>query len=617
MAANGVSTKVGDKGKEISVPVTPAPKKKDNKDKVNTPDLSVLQGWYQMAEATARPKHWDFFVIDQFLKGNHDIKGSPDDNSINITQNSDSINFPINKLWANFRAVRAFVTRNKPVVKIEMDDFSEESKTYARRANKILERDNKLNNFRKLNKEWAYYGVKYGIGYRQVGYDKEKHVAIRWTVDPFDLLPVSRTGKFEDSPAIIKTVVRTIAYWRNKYPDANIQPDNFVAADEYKQLSMQIEQLDTSGTPQRVEEQTAIGKEVWYKLFTPNSMGGLINKCLYFDSGFIDAEETPFKEYPFVAYEADIQPNEMYPEGHVKHTIAPQRMINLLNTQMLEYNHVVNRGRYQVPKGSGFQVIQAKEGQIIQYNQGKRIEALPPAPINPMLRDQLAWADEALQIIGSQNDASRGRTPFSGASGALVDSLQNADSNNISDLRDNFEDALAKEAQLILSMYSLFENDGFMMEDKQKDGTVDQFAVVGQGYDGVTKADNPNQKYYLDDNGSYLDYISVASEHQVKASVTSELGETTGARQELLFKLVEAGMPLKFLFKYLELPDGDDIMERIAEENVAEIAQQQMMAEQQAQMQAQGQASPPPGVNGNPVPMPDQETSLIAQLQGQ
>jgi hypothetical protein len=233
-----------------------------------------------------------------------------------------------------------------------------------------------------------------------------------------------------------------------------------------------------------------------------------------------------------------------------------------------------------------------------------------------MLRDQLAWADEALQVIGSQNDASRGRTPFSGASGALVDSLQNADSNNISDLRDNFEDALAKEAQLILSMYSLFENDGFMMEDKQKDGTVDQYAVVGQGYQGVTKADNPDQKYYLDDNGGYLDYISVASDHNVKASVTSELGETTGARQELLFKLVEVGMPIKFLFKYLELPDGDDIMERIAEENVAEIAQQQMMAEQQAQMQQGGQQAPPPGVNGNPVPMPDQQTSLIAQLQG-
>jgi len=580
--------------------VTKPIKNTDKKSKSSSPELDVLKGWLSFAETIVKPRHWDFFVIDQFLRGNQDIRGSVQDNSITVTPQSDSLNFPINKLWSNFRAVRSFVTRNKPVVKIQVDDFSEEAKAYSRRANALLERDDKLNNSRKLDKEWVYYGVKYGVGYRQVGYDPVKKVSIRWTIDPMDLLIVSKTGKFEDAPALIKPIVRTIAYWKNKYPKSKFTPDNLAAYDEYKRLGIELNQVNTGGTLQREDEQTAVGFECWYRLFEPNSMGGLVNKCLFNLTEVVDTQETPYKEYPFVAYEADITPNEPYPEGHLKHTIPAQRMLNLLNTQLLEYNHIVNRGRFQTVKGAGFENIFAKEGQIVRVNQGKPLTALTPPPVNPMLQWQINYADDAIKVIGSQNDASRGTNPTGVTSGVALQSLQSADSNNISDLRDNFEDARAKEAQLILSMYNLFEKDGFTMSVPIKNDQIDRFAVVGESYVPV---ENNGKKQFLEDNGSYLDYLSVSGDNNVSVSVTSELGETKEARLDLLIKLVQLGMPLKFLFEFLELPNGDEIVERIADENIAEIMQQQMQATMGGQMNPQ-QGQPQQGVNPNDIPVP-------------
>jgi hypothetical protein len=558
--------KVKDKPKE-EYPKT-SPKENKSENPAEAPDLSVLEGWYQFTKDTWRTKRWDFFVIDQFVKGNHNISANPEENTIYVDTPTDYVSYPINKLFANFRSARGFVTRHKPKVEVTPTQLDDTSKTYARRANAVLERDNRLNNFRKINKEWAYYGIKYGVGYRQVGYDKINKVAIRWSIDPFDLGIGAKTGKFEDAPFIIKDIIRTIGYWKNKYPKANVTPDNKTAGDEYKELANQIDN-PTSNLSLRQDEQTAIGHEVWYRTYKPNKLGGFINKCLFVIGDILDFVETPYKEYPFVAYESDVSPNSIYPEGHLKHQISPQRLYNLLNMHLLEYNYLVNHGRFQFPKGSGFEVIKAKEGQLIRYNPGHRIESLPPAPINPALQWQIGKADEDMQLIGAYNDASYGKLPTPNASGDLVDALQTGDSNNLLELRENFEDALSQEASLILNMYSLFENKGFVVDSKIDAEQTDKFMVLGDKALGEIKLG----KQYIDDNGGYIDYIRIAEDNNVKVSVTSELGETKAARLNILLKLAEAGIiPGKTILDHLEFPNTDDILRRIAEESVAEVA---------------------------------------------
>jgi len=601
--------KIKDKPKEVSYA---APKKKDMGDagyeQSGALPLSTLTGWYTFSDEAARKKHWEWFVIDQFLRGNHNVRGNPNDNTVVVTQRSDTINYPINKIFSTFRAVRAFVTRHKPTIEVEPTESTEGARTYARRAQKLLDRDNQLNNFRRINKEWVYYGVKYGIGWRQIGYDPKKKVAIRWTVDPFDLLIGSKTGKAEDAPYLIKTFVRTVGYMKHRFPKAEslIIPDNEIAADEYKRLSLQILYPATYSSALTGDEETMIGKECWYRIFKQNKNGGFINKCTFTDTGILDFEETPYTEYPFIAYESETTPNELFPEGHMKHVISPQRMLNLLETQLLEYNHIVNRGRFIKDKNAGFKVIYAKEGQIIEKNPGKQVTSLSPPPINPALIQQIGHANDYIEDIGGQHDASMGTTPARVTSGAAIEALQLGDSNNISDLRDNFEDALAKEAAWILKMYSLFEKDGVVMDEEVEDQnnpsqmSPQKFAIIGQealGRMGKTLPVNPEteqEAYYMEDNGGYCDVCNILPDNNVKVSVTSELGETKEARMNLLFKLVEAGLPLKFLLENIEFPNTEDVFTRIADEALADMQMEQLKAQQTQQAQVP-QGMPPQG----------------------
>lgn len=581
------------------------PKKKEERAQTNSePTLQQLMAWDEFSMEAAQKKHQEWFVIDQFIRGNHDIRGNKYDNSIEIHRSS-RISFPTNLVYATFRAVRGYVTRHKPKTEIDIQETTDEAKAYARRANRVLERDNQLNNARRINKEWVYYGVKYGVGYRQVGYDAKKKCCMRWSIDPFDLTFGTKNGKMEDAPYVIKHVVRSMEYIKNKFKDwaKDISPDNELAASEWKTMILQM-QFDTDTTSSEDEgKQTVILKECWYRVFDKNKNGGFVNKVYFTDKGRSPVEETPFSEYPFIPYEAEILPNEPFPDGHIKHIISPQKMFNMLNTQELEYNHITNRGRFQTEKNSGFRVVNTKEGQIILVNQGKRLQVLNPPSINANLPNQRALALQMIRDIGGQSDATRGIAPYSGASGSAIEQLQNAGSNDINDLRDNFEDALSQEAAWILKMYSLFESDGIVMTDNSQQ-EPDKFGAIGAGAYQQQGKEIPER--YLDEGGSYCDVCAILPDNQVKVSVISELGETKEAQQEILFKLLEAGLPLKTVLEHLEFPNTNDLMERIASEQAASIIENQMM----------GPQTPPQ------VPMPGQpqaqgvdESDMLNQLQ--
>ncbi len=607
--------KINDKPKEKIIEVAaPAVNKKESQE-VGGPELTILNSWYESAYQGSRRERWQWFVIDQFLRGNHAVRGNAQDNSIEIVKKGNSINFPINKVFSVFRAVRGYVTRHKPVIEVEPENSSQPAKDYSRRANAVLARDNKLNNSRKINKEWVYYGVKYGVGYRQIGWDADNHVAIRWSVDPFDLLKGDKYGEIEDAPFLIKTVRRTVGYARHKFPKtaSEIMPDNELADDEFKKLSLSIT-YNNQGTPDTndVESQTLILRECWYKVFEKNSKGGTVNKCIFTKNLKIHFEETPFTEYPFIPYKADITPNEANAEGAIKHVIAPQRMLNLLNTQLLEYNHIVNRGRFIKDKNAGFRVINAVEGQIIEKKPGSRVDVVNPPALNPALIRQIEMTNTYIEDLGGQHDASQGQLPSSSISGDAIDALQTGDSNNISDFRDNFEDALALEAAWILKMYSLYEAEGITTTSKIKDGEEEFVAVGSEAYKAMGLDTKPKKYKSVDngeDNGDYLDVLNILPDNQVKVSVYSQLGETKDQRLKRMTELVGLGVPLKFLLEYLEFPNTSDIFERIAEETVGDMAMQAMSAGATTPDQIQ-----PGGMPAGAVPQGDAPTQPNPQL---
>jgi hypothetical protein len=391
-----------------------------------------------------------------------------------------------------------------------------------------------------------------------------------------------------------------------------------MADDEFKKLSLQIT-YNNEGTPTTddVESQTVILRECWYKVFDANGKGGTVNKCIFTKSLKIHFEETPFNEYPFVPYKADITPNEANAEGAIKHVIAPQRMLNLLNTQLLEYNHIVNRGRFVKDKNAGFRVINAQEGQIIEKKPGSRVDVVNPPALNPALIRQLEMTSEFIEDLGGQHDASAGQMPSASTSGDAIEALQSGDSNNISDFRDNFEDALALEAAWILKLYSLYEAEGVTATSKIKDGEEKFVAVGSEAYKAMnleTKAKKFVSKDNGEDNGDYLDVLNILPDNQVKVSVYSQLGETKDQRLRRMTELVGLGVPLKFLLEYLEFPNTSDIFERIAEETVGQMALDAMGAGATTPDQIDpAAAGAMPAGGAAPAPAPNPQLAMLLQ----
>lgn len=574
---------VTDVPKQKEMPVSaPQRQQKDVTKYGKAPTIDILLGWNRFATEINRKKYWDYFVIDQFIKGNHEITASASDNTLTVARPVESVNFPINKVYVSYRAVCAFITRHRPIVNVEPDGFSDEAAEYARRANAILRRDNRLNQYDVINEEWVNLAVARGVAYRQLGFDPERRVCIRWNVDPWTLKKGSKTGELEDAPFIIKDVIRTIGYLKNKYPDykGDIAPDNELAADEYQKLSLQINDVDASHLDQmRMEEQTKIVHEGWYRTFEANSAGGYINKCVFIEEGILDFEETPFSEYPFVAYKTISEPFVSNPDSHLKHVIPPQRLLNLLETQMVEYNHIVNRGRFMMDKNSGFSVINTKEGQIIRKNPGKQVSVLNPPGINPNLTEQIRRANDYIDRLGMVNEATQGAVPDRVSSGDAIEALQMGDANQLVPFRSNFERSLEKEAAWVLKMYSLFEVEGLYLEDKVEEST-DQFVAFGQtGLEQMGRQPEINEegRYYLEENGGYYDILNILPDNAVKVSVTSQLGETRQARFNVILQLLDRGLPLQIALQLLEFPNTDDVLKRISDEVVADMQMQMQM----------------------------------------
>jgi hypothetical protein len=138
----------------------------------------------------------------------------------------------------------------------------------------------------------------------------------------------------------------------------------------------------------------------------------------------------------------------------------------------------------------------------------------------------------------------------------------------------------------------------------------DQVAVVGkQAQLKLVKTPEGKEVFFSENNGDYLDYEAILPDNHVKDSVTSQLGETRQARLDLLFNLVEAGVPLKVLMEYLEFPNTSDIFERITQEALGDIALEQMKsaATQPASPvdpNAAPQGTPPPGGPPMAGPLP-------------
>lgn len=518
---------------------------------------------YDVDRDNRRNVDWQWFVYDNFVRGNHFVKWSKDTSTIETVASKGVMRFPINKIYSTLRAIRGFVTKYDPKWEVYPANRSDDAVTKGRYKQRLLDETWYQDGLKALSKAKVYDGLKFSVGIVELGWDNEEKKVTFTRIDPFDVFFGGGQGEY--CSRITKAIKRNIEDVKNdpKYKGyrGDIQPEEDDAASEVKQ---NIEQINYGHQDKADSDESCIVRETFYMTPKKNSKGGRVNIASYTSSSFLRHVETKYDSIwdIFKIYHSDVNPGETYGEGWVKHLIPPQKMLDILESQTMEYHHMFAKGRYVVPKNSGAKLITSENGIILEHNPGKRPQVENAPSMTASVEQQIQRFNIYLEDIGGAHDASLGRIPTGATAGVAIEALQEGDANNLKDLTENFDIDLVSTAKGIFKMYAKFCMTTKIIEtdDMDSDGKPNHFAIIGEEAKNIPE-------FVTGSDGEQIPVCVIRKNEKVRVTVGSWLAYNREALEARVYKHFTAGMiDQRTALDALKYSDPDGIIQRSLKE---------------------------------------------------
>ena len=564
---------------------------KDDKNLKNEDSfVGVLQDWHDSAKKDRQKFDWNWYLYDNFYKGNHYIQFNKRTGQIIIPpMQKGQVRVTVNKAYSICRAIRNFATSYRPKWEVQADSTTEEEVNNSVKSSETLDFYYNHLKIAKLTKGGVLYALKYGIFYFQYGWDDEAvgldnqmGEAKVWIRDPFDVYPDPAgvaTGDIQNCRFIdiatstpVQEIVNNPNYRidKEKLTMESINADDKRAASDFKQMII-MSQYSSNFSGSK-ELGTKILHETWYKkrvktqfkVNEKDEKGEAIEKeesiwdtevwiATWIDGVLLRNEKTEFDKYNLIPCSSDNNPNELYGEGYIKHLVPIMKVLNRLESQILEYNNLVNRGRILAEKGHGIKKVTNENGEIVEHATGKSVQYWNPQGLAPDIYRQIDRMNAYLDDISGVQEAFMGRVPEGIKAGVALESLKAQTANNLQDLKDNLEEALAELGEAILDMIARKLITSRQIQATGKNGKKNNFKIMGQV--GV-------------DPGSKLpeDTFVIGRQNKVRVVIGSGLAYTREGRISRLDKLLEQGVidPQTYL-EHMEFGDVDEITKRAAQ----------------------------------------------------
>ncbi len=570
--------------------------------------LGVLKNWHEAAKKNRQIMDWNWYLYDNYYRGNHYIQFNRRTNQI-VTppRPKGQIRLVINKIYSTCRAIRNFATSYRPKWEVAADSTSEDVINNSRKSQETLDFYYDYLEIPRLTKGLVMYMIKYGIGFYQYGWDEEAtgidglagEVDV-WIRDPFDvyLEPSGmETGDIQNCRFIdiaiskpVQDIANNPAYKKIDIDD--ISGDTMRAASEFKQIMIRNQYAtdfaDNGELKTKILHETLYKKRVKdkkEKKDDPDSYHSEVWIASWIEGHLLRNEKTEFEKYNLIPVASDDNPNEIYGEGYIKNIIPIAKIRNREESQIVEYNNIINRGRFIADKDAGVSKITNETGEIIEHAPGKEVKEFHPGGLAPDLGQQINRLNQYEQEISGVQDAFLGKTPEGIKSGVALESLKAQTANNLQDLKDNLEVGLAQLGEAILEMIANKYIVGRQIKGAVgKDGKPEYFKIKGQV--GV----KPKEKLAAD---TYI----IGKQNKVKVVIGSGLAYTKEGRISRLDKLLEQKVigPEAYL-KGIEFGDVED--------TIREASQAQF---DDAMLQKISRDGMPTGPGGTyPAPQPPQ-----------
>ena len=495
--------------------------------------LATLKKWHGASAKSRQRLDWEWYLYDNFYRGNHYIEFNRRTGEIIVPPKPPQrVRLSVNKVYAISRAIRNFATSQQPKWEVIVDTEDPAEQENSRKQADILDFYYDYLNIPRIIKGATLHAIKFGIGIIQYGWDDEayglndqKGEMYCWVRDPFDVYfdqSGVNSGNIQDCRFIDVVVPKSFQEIMDnpiykKVQEFEISGEDKRAASAYKDM---ILKKKYSADSMSDELKTVLLHETWYKKKSKD--GFKICIASWIDGHLLRDDETDLDEYPFIDFSSDDNPNELYGEGYLKNLIPIAKVVNRLESQIVEYNNLANVNRYVRGKGAGISSISNINGEIVDVSDVNQFRELQPRGLAPDIHNQIGRLLGYMDEISGVSDAFRGTTPQGVTAGVAIEALQEKSANNLQDLKDNVENALQRLGKGILTMIA-------------KNVVVPRSVRIDNGSKLV---DQQNSVYkFVGENATdemKRGATVVGSENRIKVTIGTALAYTRQGRYNLL-----------------------------------------------------------------------------------
>jgi hypothetical protein len=571
-------------------------KKKDEKDSITQ---TKLNRHWQNAENGRKEVDWRWFVYDLWVNGDHYARWDRNTQQIVVPPtDKGKPKIVINKIFTTLRTVRNFTLKNKPKAEVTPFDLTEETLDRTLKLNKFLDYLSEKLGLRRLLQGAVWQALKYSVGFWQVLWNEDDEdgtgeIDIR-LVDAYDLYWEPSATEPKNAKYVILATRRNIQDLKNddKYDKEKveqIQTDKRLAASSLKERLLQADRGTMFGGSDK--EDTTIVQEHWWiekdkegkdKVMIAAIAGGIMIR---------EPEVTGTKIIPFFRLPSDVDPMRMYSQGWVKNLIPVNKMIDRLESQLAEYNDIMNKGKWISDKGAGVRVINNESGQIIEKKRGYEVRQGAISPLSAAVYQQIQNANQYMEDIGGARDAITGNLPSGIMSGRALEALQIGAANSLAELIENTEIFLEEVFEYVLSLASQKYQVARNVIAVSQSGEKEFMEVIGEEAEDVEERAEGEENLVVIPKKSYVD-----------VRITSWLAHTPEIRRETLKELYT-----------LQAIDQETLLEGYNIGNVSDIIDK--TRKQRAQAAAEGVAvEEARGAEGEETPAGAGQEQAIADI---
>lgn len=530
-------------------------KKPDNKEDQELV-TQVDKVWKYLQEARRR-REYDWFLNDQFYHNNQYLKynvAARRVQSVPVERMLDRVT--INKTYQQVRGIVNFLNAEHPSMGVRPGDQADDAYLRAKKEKALYDYWYRHLQINKVNKKVSLNGCKYGPGWAKVTWDQDALAPTKpfvmddgstqkfqygeltvGALDTFEVYPDPMAKEKSDMRYIVHAPVRTISELQNNdlYMNTDkLVPDNRLAASNLKQSEIRLNLASGSqfaaGQPNGMD--TIVTIEMFRKLFSKISGKWEIWVTTFTNGGILlRNEKWPIDEFPFEFFTTDVVDMIVEAKGVIHNIREPNRALNEMVSQVHESARIMGKLNWLMPRGSNVNVITDETGQFIEYDitPGGKPEPAGAPNLPPYIMQHISQLGMFIEDIGGMHASFNGKAPFAQASGDLVDTLSAGDQNNLTMLRDNFDDYNVRLARLMFKTAKVNYKENRQFPSVLEDG-------LGEARWFEIK---PNEINTSDDvvisTGTQMPY-SIAEKQQMYMNLWKEKAITD---PQLLFKLLE------------------------------------------------------------------------------